>query len=107
MQQPPQLDPHPMSTARHMPTLHPMAIFQPILSKLLTPNNHPTPLQVAIVRQLFVRINMRTNLCPFHSIPLHQRPIPIQSIPGDPQVQIDPLIQIQYKLRCRTQMSHA
>ena len=96
--------PHLVPTARPMPTLHPMAIFQPILSKVLIPNNHPTPLHVAIVRQSFVRINMRTNQCPFHSTPFHRRPIPIQSILGIPQVTTDHLLQTQYKLRRRSQI---
>ena len=95
MQQPPQLVPHPVPTARPMPTLHPMAIFHLILSQLLTPNNHSMPLQAAISRQSFARINMRTNQFPFHSIPFHQRLIPIQSIPGIPQVPTDHLLQTQ------------
>ena len=107
MQQPPQLVPHLVPTTRPMPTLHPTAIFRPILSKLLIPNNHPTPLQAAIGRQSFVRINMRTNPCPFHSIPFHRPPIPIQSILDIPQVQVDHLLLPQYKLRRRPQMSRA
>ena len=107
MQQPAQLVPHLVSTARPMPTLHPMAIFQPILSKLLTTNNHPMPLQVAIVRQSFVRINMRTNQFHSHFTPFHRRPITIQSILGILQVPIDHQLQTQYKLRPRRQMSRA
>ena len=91
MQQPPQLDPHPMPTERPMPTLHPMAIFQPILSKLLTTNNRPMPLQVAISPLPFVRINMRTSQFPLNLIPFHQWPIPIQSILDIHLAQIDPL----------------
>ena len=107
MQQPPQLDPHPMPTERPMPTLHPMAIFQPILSKPLTINNHPMPLQVAISPELFIRINMRTNQFPFNSIPFHQRPIPIQSILDIHLAQIDPLRLPQHKLWCRPQTLRA
>ena len=107
MQQPPQLVPHLVATARPMPILHPMAIFQPSLSKLLTLNNHPMPLQVAIVRQPFVRISMRTNPFPFHSTPFRRPLILIQSIPGIPQVPTDHLLQTQYKLRRRPQMSRA
>ena len=107
MQQPPQLVPHLVSTARPMPILHPMAIFQPILSKLLTPNNLPTPLQAAIVRQLFVRIRMRTNQCPIHSTPFRRRPIPIPFVLGIPHAQADHLLLPQYKRRRRPQMPRA
>ena len=94
MQQPPQLVPHLVPTARHMPTLHTTAILQPIVSKMLTHNNHPTPLQAAIVRQPFVRINTRTKQFHFHLTPFHRRPIPIQFTLGDPQIQADRLLQI-------------
>ena len=107
MQQPPQLVPHLVSTARPMPTLHPMAIFHPILSNSLKLNNYPMPLQVAAVRQLFVRINLGRNQFPFHSTPFHRRPIPIQFILGIHLVQTDHLLQPQYKLWRRPQMSRA
>ena len=92
MQQPPQLVPHLVPTARPIPTLHPMAIFHLILSNLLILYNYRMPLQVAAVRQPFVRINMRTNQFHFHSTPFHRRPIPIQFTLGDPQVQADRLL---------------
>ena len=105
MQQPPQLVPHPVPTERFMPPLHPMATFHLILSKLLTPNQYPMPLQAAIGRELFVRINMRTNQFPFQSTPFHRRPIPIQFMAGIHLVQTDHLLQFQYKLWLRPHMS--
>ena len=62
-------------------------------------------LQVAIVRQPFVRINMRNNQFPFHSTPFHQGPIPIQFIPDIHPVQIGHLRLPQLKLWRRPRMS--
>ena len=90
--QPPQLVLHPVPTVRPIATLRPMVTVHPILSKLLTLNNYPMPLQAGAVRHSSIRINMRTKQFPFYSIRLPRRPILIQSILGDLQVQIDHLL---------------
>ena len=84
-----------------------LAIFHLILSKLLIPNNHPMPLQVAIVRQPFIRINMRINQFPFHSTPFHQQPILIQFIIDIHMVRVDHLLQPQSKMWRRPKRSRA
>ena len=104
MLQPPQLVLHPMPTVRPMPTLRPTATFHHTLSKLLTHNNHPMPLQATTVRPSSIRINMRINRFPINSVTFHLRPIPIQFTLGDPPVQAEHLLQHHYNLWRRPQM---
>ena len=89
---PPQLVLHPVPTVGLMPTLHLMATFHLIRSKLLKLNNYPMPIQAVAVGPSFIRINMRSNQSPFPSTPFHRRPIPIQFIHGDRQIQADRLL---------------
>ena len=107
MQQPAQLVLHPVPNVRHMPTLRPMATFHPILSKLLTLKNYPTPLQAAAFRQPSIRINMRIHRFPIHPISFLLWPILIQCTLGIHLVQIDQLLLPQYNMRRRPQRSRA
>ena len=98
MLQLPQLVLHLVPSVRPMPTPRPMATLDPTLSKLLTLHNYSMPLLAADVRPSSLRINMHTKQFHFHSIPFQRRPILIQSLLGDLQVQIDHLLQPHYKL---------